>query len=176
VTISVDQVTSTLTEQHHHIKTMMQTVVDRDGSDRQEAFAELCHFLAAHEAVEEEYIHTCAKEQLDGETDVVDRRIEEEHKAGNVIDELERLDAESREFEEKFEMFRRAVEAHAEAEEREEFPELRVTLDEVDCTWMQEALSRVPELASRNGEAGLSFKARLQAARRELRSGGPTTL
>jgi len=173
VTISIEQVTSTLTDQHHHIKTMMETVVDRDGTDRQAAFAELCHFLAAHEAAEEESIHTSAKERLDGDTTIVERRMEEEHEAGNAIEELERLDAESMEFREKFEEFRRAVVAHAEAEEHEEFPKLRGALDQVDCTRMQEALSLVPDLASRNGEAGVSFKERLQAARTEFRSAGP---
>lgn len=174
MTISVEQITSTLTDQHRHIKTLMETVVAHEGSDRQAAFAELRRFLAAHEAAEEECIHSPAKAQLDGDTTVVDRRIEEEDAAGKAIAELERLGTESPEFRDHFEKFRHAVVSHAEAEEHEELPQLRGILDEVDVTRMQEALSRVPELASRNGGHGASFEERLQAARAEFRSGAPT--
>ena len=174
MTISVEQLTSTLTGQHHQIKTMMETVVTREGAERATAFAELCRFLAAHEAAEEECIHTPAKEELDGDTTVVDQRIEEEDKAGKAIAELERLDTDSQEFRDSFEKFRRAVVAHAEAEEHEELPKLRGILDDHEVTRMLEALSRVPDLASRNGDQGMSFMERLQTARAEFRSGAPT--
>lgn len=174
VTITVEELTATLTDQHQHIKTMMETVVAREGTDRQAAFAELCRFLAAHEAAEEECIHATAKEELDGDTAVVDRRIEEEDEAGKAIAELERLDTESQEFRESFEKFRKAVVAHAEAEEHEELPKLRGILDDVEVTRMYEALSRVPDVASQNGDHGTSFKERLQSARAEFRSGAPT--
>lgn len=174
MTISVEQITSTLTEQHHHIKTLMETVVTREGTERQTAFAELCRFLAAHEAAEEECIHAPAKEQLDGDTTIVDRRVEEEDKAGKAIAELERLGTESPNFPEKFEEFRQAVIAHAEAEEHEELPNVSGTLDELEVRRMQDALSYVPHLASGNGTNGASFKEHLQAARAEFRSWSPT--
>jgi hemerythrin superfamily protein len=174
VTISVEQLTSTLTEQHQHIKTLMETVVTREEASREPAFAELCRFLAAHEAAEEECIHATAKRDLDGDTAVVDQRVEEEDEAGKAIAELERLDTKSPDFQDKFEKFRQAVIAHAEAEEHEELPKLKGALDETELTRMQEALSRVPDLASRNGQHGDSFKERLQAARAEFRSTAPT--
>jgi hemerythrin superfamily protein len=174
VTTLIEQLKSTLTDQHHHIKSLMETVVAREEASREPAFAELCRFLAAHEAAEEECIHTPAKQDLDGDTTVVDKRVEEEHEAGKAIAELERLGTESPEFQDKFEKFRQAVIAHAEAEEHEEIPKLSGTLDETELTRMQEALSRVPDLASRNGEYGTSFKERLQAARAEFRSTAPT--
>jgi len=174
VTISVEQLTSTLTEQHQHIKTLMETVVAREEASRELAFAELCRFLAAHEAAEEECMHTPAKQDLDGDTTVVDQRVEEEDEAGKAIAELERLGTKSPEFQDKFEKFRQAVIAHAEAEEHEELPKLRGTFDESEVTRMQDALSRVPDLASRNGQHGESFKERLRAARAEFRSTAPT--
>ncbi len=174
MTISVEQLTSTLTEQHQHIKTLMETVVAREEASREPAFAELCRFLAAHEAAEEECIHAAAKRDLDGDTTVVDQRVEEEDEAGKAIAELERLGTKSPEFQDKFEKFRQAVIAHAEAEEHEELPKLSGALDEVELTRIQEALSRVPDLASRNGDDGASFKERLQAARTEFRSTAPT--
>jgi hemerythrin superfamily protein len=174
VTTSVEQLASTLTDQHHHIKTLMETVVTREEASRESAFAELCRFLAAHEAAEEECIHTPAKRALDGDTTVVDRRVDEEDEAGKAIAELERLGTKSPEFPDKFEKFRQAVIAHAEAEEHEELPKLIRTFDETEVTRMQEALSRVPDLASCNGEYGATFKERLQAARAEFRSTAPT--
>ncbi len=174
MTISVEQLTSTLTEQHQHIKTLMETVMAREEASREQAFAELCRFLAAHEAAEEECIHAAAKRDLDSDTTVVDQRVEEEDEAGKTIAELERLGTKSPEFQDKFEEFRQAVIAHAEAEEHEELPKLSGALDEVELTRIQEALSRVPDLASRNGEDGTSFKERLQAARAEFRSTAPT--
>ena len=174
MTASVEQLASALTDQHHHIKTLMETVVASGEASREPAFAELCRFLAAHEAAEEECIHTPAKRRLDGDTTVVDRRVEEEDEAGKAIAELERLGTKSPEFPDKFERFRRAVIAHAEAEEHEELPRLSGTLDEVEVTRMQKALSRVPGMASRNGQHGTSFKERLEAARAEFRSTAPT--
>jgi hemerythrin superfamily protein len=174
MTISVEQITSTLTQQHHHIKTLMETVVVPEGAERQTAFAELCRFLAAHEAAEEECIHAPAREQLEGDTTVVDRRVEEEDKADNAVAELERLGTESPDFLEKFEKFRQAVIAHAEAEEHEELPHLSGTLDDLEVRRVQDALSHVPDLASGNGSDGASFKEHLQAARAEFRSWSPT--
>ncbi|MEP7369331.1 MAG: hemerythrin domain-containing protein, partial [Dermatophilaceae bacterium] len=174
VTTSEEGLTTTLTDQHAHIKDLMETVVAREGAERVTAFAELCRFLAAHEAAEEECIHTPAKEELDGDTTVVDQRVEEEDQAGKAISELERLDPDSEAFREGFEQFRRAVIAHAEAEEHEELPRLRGRLDQYEVTRTQEALSRVSDLASRNGDSGTSFMDRLQAARAEFRSSAPT--
>lgn len=174
MTTSVEELTSTLTDQHQHIKTMMESVVTRTGDDRATAFGELCRFLAAHEAAEEECIHIPAKEEIDGDTTVVDQRIEEENQAGEAITVLETLDTDSREFADSFEKFRRAVIAHAEAEEHEELPRLRGIMDEQEVTRMHDAMSRVPDLAARNGEHGTSFMERLQMARAEFRSGAPT--
>ncbi len=174
MTSSVEELTSTLTDQHHQIKTLMETVLTQQGAGRQVAFAKLCRFLAAHEAAEEECLHTPAKEELDDDTTVVDRRIEEEDEAGRAIAELERLGTSSPEFRDRFEKFRFAVIAHSEAEEHEELPRLSGTLGEFEVKRMQDALARVPNLVSRNGNGGASFREQLQAARAEFRSGSPT--
>lgn len=171
VAVYVEELVSTLTEQHRHIKTLMETVSTSQDTARSDAFAELCYFLAAHEAAEEECIHSAAQELMEGDTTVVDQRIEEEDQAGQAIAELERLGTDSSDFPDKFEMFRRAVIAHAEAEEHEELPKLGGTLDATDVTRMREALSRVPDLASRNGDTGTTFRDRLQAARADFRAG-----
>lgn len=172
--ISVEEVKYTLTEQHRHIKILMEDVLNQEGPGRDEAFTHLRRFLAAHEAAEEECMHFPAMEDLVGETPEVVQRVEEEEEAGKAITELEQLGTASPEFPAKFEQFRQAVIAHAEAEEHEELPTLVKPLDGSEVARLQQALSLVPDLASRNGDTGTSFTERLQSARAEFRSGAPT--
>lgn len=172
--ISVEEVRYTLTEQHRRIKTLMEDVLDQEGQGREEAFTHLRRFLAAHEAAEEECMHFPAIEELDGQSPEVVQRVEEEEQAGRAITELEQLGTASAEFPAKFEQFRQAVIAHAEAEEHEELPRLVKSFDDGEVARLQEALLLVPDLASRNGESGTSFMERLQAARAEFRSEAPT--
>lgn len=152
----------------------MEIVAAREGADRREAFGEFCRFLAAHEAAEEECIHAPVKEEFVGDTTVFDRRMQEEDEAGRAIAELERLGTDSPQFRARFEVLRQAVTAHAEAEEHEELPKLRGKVDEVTVVRMEQALSRVPDLASPNGENDASFREHLEMARAEFRSGAPT--
>lgn len=172
--VSVDEIARTLTDQHTRIKGLMETVVVHDGPQRQEAFSELCRFLAAHEAAEKECLHRPAMEERDGDIAVVDERGEEEDKAGEAIAELERIGTNSPDFPDRFDAFRRAVIAHAEAEEHEELPRLSGPFDDDELIRIQQALARVPELAARDGQNGATFLEHLQAARAEFRSGSPT--
>ena len=96
-------------------------------------------------------IHAPPQEVLEGDTTVVDRRIEEEDEVGKAIAELERLGTDSQGFRDSFEKLRRAVITPSEAEEHEELPELNGILDEYEVRRMRDALSRVLDLASRNG-------------------------
>ena len=54
-------------------------------------------------------IHAPPQEVLEGDTTVVDRRIEEEDEVGKAIAELERLGTDSQGFRDSFEKLRRAV-------------------------------------------------------------------
>ena len=85
-----------------------------------------------------------------------------------VRPELERLGTDSQGVRDSFEKLRRAVITHGEAEEHEELPKLNGILDEYEVRRMQDALSRVPDLASRNGDQGTSFMEQLQPARAEF--------
>jgi hemerythrin superfamily protein len=116
-------------------------------------------------------MHSAAQSEMDGETTVVDKRLEEEDRANQAIAEMEELGTDSPLFPDKFEHFRKALVAHAEAEEHEELPKLAATFGEAEITRMREALARVPALASRNGDPGATFKDHLQAAREEFRTG-----
>jgi hemerythrin superfamily protein len=168
-TATLNDVKTTLTEQHTLIKEMMIAVQDGRGLERKDAFARLCAFLAAHEAAEEECIHAAAKEDLTGsDAQIVDERTAEEEEAGQVIAELEQLGTDSDQFAEKFDQLAQAVIAHAEAEEHEELPKLEGKADEAQFGRMRDALARVPQIASQ--ASGGSFKDQLGAARAEYRS------
>lgn len=172
--VSVAGITRTLTDQHNRIKRLMETVVAQDGPQRQDAFSELCRFIAAHEAAEEECIHRPAL-KLDGDIALVDQRREEEDKAGEAIAELERIGTTSPDFPDKFDEFRRAVIAsQAEAEKDEELPRLIGPFDDTELIRIQQALARVPALAARDAQDDATFLEHLQTARAEFRSGSPT--
>lgn len=164
---------STLTEQHEVIKTKMQAVKDSSGERRQAEFDDLRRFLAAHEAAEEECIHSVAREDLGADAKVADQRIAEEDEAGQAIAELEKLQIDSEEFTTGFDKLTAAVIAHAEAEEHQELPLLDRVLDEQEVQRMLQALRNVPTIAASHADTGTpTFKDLLQAAKAQFH--GPT--
>ena len=164
---SLDELTSALTDQHGHIKTLMETVAGSEESERVAAFSQLCRFLAAHEAAEEECIHCAVARDLPAVASIAEERVDEEDVAGKMIANLERLGADAAEF--LTEQLRQAVVAHADAEEPQELPKLEGAVDETQLARMQHAFSRVPVLAVRDPRPGETFLARLQENRMEFK-------
>lgn len=124
-----EDVVSFLKAQHEQVKQMFERVLSVHNNEREEAFYELRRMLAVHETAEEELIHPAARKALtDGEA-IIAARLREERQAKEALTELESMFVESAEFESKFRHLQRAVLAHAESEEREEFDQLALTLD-----------------------------------------------
>lgn len=143
-----------LTAQHGRIKAMMADVLDTVGNDRVDAFARLCHYLALHEAAEEEVMHPVIAAQLDAQAQavLVQERLVEEQGAGDVIGRLEDFGAvDTPEFLVQFDLLREAVQAHAAAEEERELPALAHGGDAVGIGAVVAALARVDELADGSG-------------------------
>jgi hypothetical protein len=113
-----------LERQHAHIRALFATVDSAGPESRQAAFEELRRFLAVHEAAEELVTHPRAR-VAEGGNAVVDQRLEEETAAKKMLAELDGMKVTDERFESLFAELRGAVLAHAEAEEREEFPLLR---------------------------------------------------
>jgi hemerythrin superfamily protein len=113
-----------LVSQHEHIRSLFATVEAATGKERQRAFEVLRRFLAVHETAEELVTHPRAR-IAEGGNPVVDARLEEETEAKKMLAELDGMDVGDAAFDAKLAAFRTAVLAHAEAEEREEFPLLR---------------------------------------------------
>jgi hemerythrin superfamily protein len=153
-----------LKSQHEEIKGLFTQVLAASGEQRAEIFADLRRLLAIHETAEEEVVHPRAKSELaDGEA-IVSARLEEEHEAKQMLAELEKLDVDSPEFQEKLEAFRDDVIKHAEAEEQEEFSKLAVELDDTQLQRMRRAAELAEKTAPTHPHPGVESKSANLAA------------
>lgn len=115
-----DDVIAILRAQHARIRELLAGVEAGRGERRRHAFDELRALLAVHETAEEMVLRPVTRRTAGPA--VVDLRNREEAAATKALADLERLDVDSAAFDEKFETLAQAVSAHAELEEREEFP------------------------------------------------------
>jgi hemerythrin superfamily protein len=116
-----------LLEQHARIRELFADVSSAEGEHKAQAFDELRALLAVHETAEEMVLRPVSKKAA-GEA-VADARNHEESEANEVLKELEKLDVSSAEFDQKLAAFEKAVSDHADAEEREEFPQILSSCD-----------------------------------------------
>src|SRR4051794_30537187 len=125
-----DDVVELLRAQHTRIRAMF-TEFDRAAGTpaRQDRFEELRRFLAGHETAEEIVVHPAAR-NADGGAEVVRDRLREEHDAKQVLSRLDGMAVTDPGFADDLATLREAVLAHADNEEREEFPLLQSSTDE----------------------------------------------
>lgn len=116
-----------LFEQHAAVKDLFAEVEAASGDKRSALFEQLVAMLKAHETAEEAVVRPNAV-QTAGE-DEAEARNAEEAEADATVATLLELDVDSEEFADQFAAFKEAVDAHAEAEENEEFPALQEGLD-----------------------------------------------
>jgi hemerythrin superfamily protein len=116
-----------LLEQHAAVKDLFADVEAASGTERASLFEQLVAMLKAHETAEEAVVRPVAA-QTAGEDEAAARNAEEAEADATVAALLE-LDVDSAEFAEQFAAFKEAVDAHAEAEETEEFSALQADLD-----------------------------------------------
>jgi hypothetical protein len=116
-----------LLEQHAAVKDLFADVEAASGEQRASLFEQLIAMLKAHETAEEAVVRPVAA-QTAGEDEAAERNAEEAEADAAVAALLE-LDVDSAEFAEQFAAFKEAVDAHAEAEETEEFSALQSGLD-----------------------------------------------
>ncbi|GAA0250459.1 hemerythrin domain-containing protein [Cryptosporangium japonicum] len=116
-----------LIEQHEQVRFLFTEVKSASGDAQRDAFGRLVRLLAVHESAEELLVHPAARQSAGDE--VVSARLHEEHDAKKELSELYDLGVGGAGFDKRFAAFERAVLDHAAHEEREEFPELRRTVD-----------------------------------------------
>jgi iron-sulfur cluster repair protein YtfE (RIC family) len=126
VTQTEHDVVQLLTNQHEEIRRLFDLVENSPGEAREQAFDSLRAYLAVHETAEEEVVHPYSRQTMESSgARTIDPILEEEKEAKKTLKHLERVGTKSPEFLPLFRDFRKAVEAHAEHEEQNEFPRLR---------------------------------------------------
>ncbi len=113
-----------LIAQHARIRDLFDEVEQAAPEHRGEAFTRLVRMLAVHETAEEELIHPYARRKMDGSAAVVDDRLAEENQAKQLLQYMDRAGPDAPDFAENLARLRHAVNEHARAEERYEFPKL----------------------------------------------------
>ncbi|MFF8812371.1 hemerythrin domain-containing protein [Streptomyces pactum] len=124
-----DDVVALLMRQHGDIRNLFDEVERTTGDERRDAFRRLVRLLAVHETAEEEVVHPAARRAFDGGEQAVADRLEEERLAKETLSRLDGMDPGDAAFLPKLLELREAVTAHARAEERYEFPQLRRHLE-----------------------------------------------
>ncbi|MGJ6967384.1 hemerythrin domain-containing protein [Streptosporangium sp. G11] len=121
-----NDVVDLLVRQHAMIRDLFDEVEESPaGAQRAEAFQRLVRMLAVHETAEEEVLHPYARLKIQDGNEVVDERLAEEKEAKQLLVDLEKLGPGHPGFSARLQMLRAAVLAHARAEERYEFAQLR---------------------------------------------------
>jgi hypothetical protein len=115
-----------LLAQHEQIRELFGQVTAADGARRRELFADLVRLLAVHEAAEEELVHPIARKGGVVPELVVQARLDEERQAKRDLAELYDLGTDHPHFAAGLERLRSLVLEHAQREEREEFPAMRL--------------------------------------------------
>lgn len=116
-----------LREQHDTARQLLAAVDSATGAARREVFEPLVRLLSVHETSEELVVYPALRATGAEGRALAEARKREEDDSKKQLAELEGLDPSSDRFTELFGSFRAAVEAHADAEEREVFPVLQQT-------------------------------------------------
>jgi hemerythrin superfamily protein len=146
-TKTTQPVTQLLRERHHEVEGMFQQMATTTGAERRELFDCLRATLAVHETAEEMVVHPAARKLGDDAVAVVEARLREETEAKRALAELEGIGPDGPGFAGRFQSFRAAVLAHAEAEERELFPMLDRGCDEDQLRHMTDRVLKAERMA-----------------------------
>jgi hemerythrin superfamily protein len=119
-----EDVIAFLSRQHREIRELFAALESATGTERRDAFRALVRLLAIHETAEEEVVHPEVRD-LTGGGPVVEARIGEERSAKELLVTLTDMGPDAEGFDTLLLQLRDDVLAHAEHEEREEFPLLR---------------------------------------------------
>jgi hemerythrin superfamily protein len=146
VTSQDEDVVELLIAQHDRIRSMFAAVESATGEARQERFEELRRLLAVHETAEELVTHPSVR-TADGGNEVVDARLEEETEGKKMLADLDGMSVDEAGFDTGFAALKASVLAHAEAEEKLEFPLLRANHSRSRLEKMASAIRAVEAVA-----------------------------
>jgi hypothetical protein len=171
-----------LVAQHEQLTVLLNGVLGHSGDERQRHFDLARELLARHETGEEMIVRPLTRRAPAGEA-VAAARMAEENAAKEVLARLEDLDVDSEAFVRLFTTFRQSVLDHARAEERDEFPLLRLHADPDALLKARQRVERAEQLAPTRPHPSLRtttasyvagpFVAMLDRARDALRGSPP---
>ncbi len=136
-----------LKQQHNQIKTLFSIVASSRGKERADRWLDLRRLLAIHESAEEIVVHPQSKKKIPNGDLIVQTRLREENEAKKLISEMDSMDCDSPQFASALDHLTKAVIAHAEAEEREEFMDLDMRLDKDEAERMKRAVEMAESIA-----------------------------
>jgi hemerythrin superfamily protein len=136
-----------LVDQHNQVRKIFGELDTARGDRKRELFEDLVRLLAIHETSEEEVVHPVARRKIDKGEAIVDQRLKEENSAKHMLAELWDLGVDHPEFDAKMRKCRDEVLKHAEHEERDEFSNLRKSVDADQLRRMADALQAAAKMA-----------------------------
>lgn len=148
-------VVNALVEQHMLIRDLMAQVLLGPADERQETFHHLVTLLSVHETAEEEVVHPAARQVADHQTGVVQDRLQEEHTAKEMLEELDGMAVDDPRFEGLFRRLRAAVLTHAVSEQHYEFNRLRQHLPDEERATMRMLVAAAERTAPTHPHAGV---------------------
>ncbi|MEO3786852.1 hemerythrin domain-containing protein [Actinocorallia sp. B10E7] len=149
-----EDVVDLLLKQHDEIRSLLDTVEKSSGERRKQKFDELRRLLAVHETAEEEVVHPYARRKFGG-GDAVNELLDEEEQGKRFLQRLEEVDTGSSDFLPLFRELRASIEAHAQHEERSEFPQLRIKGSEKELTGMATLVKAAEAVAPTHPHPGV---------------------
>ncbi|TMU90973.1 hemerythrin domain-containing protein [Streptomyces sp. DASNCL29] len=155
-----DDVVALLTRQHGDIRNLFDEVERTTGDERRDAFRRLVRLMAVHETAEEEVVHPVARRAFDGGEGVVADRLREEKQAKEKLSRLDGMDPDSAGFLPLLMELRTEVMAHARAEERYEFVQLRRRTDPGQLAAMAKAVRAAEAMAPTRPHPGVETAAK----------------
>lgn len=147
-------VVTLLERQHEEIRRLFAKVESARGERRVSAFHDLVKLLSVHETAEEELVHPEVHRRRGGKR-VVNARIKEERHAKELLSTLDKIGPDAEGFDTLLRELRDDVLAHAEHEEREEFPLLRKNNDENRLRAMADTVRAAEAIAPTHPHPGV---------------------
>lgn len=136
-----------LEQDHDEVEQLLARLEECRQEERGELFREIVRELARHEAAEEAIVHPAMRDEVPDGGAEVQSILEEESEAEQLLADMEGMDPEGSEFLRAFRSLRTEVLAHAEHEERSEFPALRKALSEAQRREMGERFATIKNKA-----------------------------
>ncbi|MBW3615195.1 MAG: hemerythrin domain-containing protein [Actinobacteria bacterium] len=125
----MSDVIATLEADHRRVEELFKSYGLTTDEQRPQVLADIVRELSVHAALEEQIVYPAIRAKLDQGSEEADHAIDEHQQIKQLLADLERLDIDTPEHNDRFEGLTAAVQEHVSEEEGELFPQLRAALD-----------------------------------------------